>query len=266
MVWSIAIPVFFFGLVLGSFATALGWRIPRGVSVIHQSQDKKDGAARSACPHCGATLGVRDLIPLFSWLSTRGRCRHCGELIGWSYPLVELSCGVGAVGLYIAYGITLQSLLMILLLPCLAAMFVIDLRYMILPDMLMLAGTFLGAANVSYLVVLSDYQWLAAAHYISAAVFYAVFAFVLAFLMSKILKRDAMGMGDVKFFFVVGLFLGFPYFSIFLILSGVFGVLFGVVWQKVSGRQSFPFGPALILSLYACLVLQGLGIVPLVGL
>ena len=59
------------GLVFGSFASAMIYRIPRGQSV----WGTKD---RSACPHCGQELKTRDLIPLFSWLMAKGRCRHCG--------------------------------------------------------------------------------------------------------------------------------------------------------------------------------------------
>ena len=72
------------GLAMGSAVTALAHRVPRGVSWAQ---------GRSACPMCGHPLGVLDLIPLLSFVASRGRCRHCGARIAWRYPLTELACG-----------------------------------------------------------------------------------------------------------------------------------------------------------------------------
>ncbi|MCB1538670.1 MAG: prepilin peptidase [Alphaproteobacteria bacterium] len=78
--------VFFcLGLCLGSFATALVYRLPRGLNWTTE---------RSRCPSCGHALGVPDLVPVFSWLFLRGRCRHCGTRIPARYPLIELGFGV----------------------------------------------------------------------------------------------------------------------------------------------------------------------------
>ena len=83
---------FTLGAVLGSFTTMLAYRLPRGLSII---------APRSHCPACRTTLGRRDLVPLLSWLSSRGRCRHCGGKIGNRYFWIEfassLSGGVACV-------------------------------------------------------------------------------------------------------------------------------------------------------------------------
>lgn len=69
-----------FGSVIGSFTTMLVYRLPRGLSVI---------APRSHCPTCKTTLGVRDLVPLLSWLLAKGKCRHCQAPIGSRYLLIE---------------------------------------------------------------------------------------------------------------------------------------------------------------------------------
>ncbi len=266
MIWPLAFSVFLYGLVAGSFATALAWRVPQGMSVVSQTDSNHKTAARSICPHCKHKLGFFDLIPLLSWLCSKGSCRHCSKKISIIYPLMELVTGLAAVGVFLSWGLSLQMVVIVMMLPFLMAMIVIDFKYMLLPDKLTLACAVLGLAHVVLMFCAQDYDMRILTHYISAGVFYAAFAFALAFLMSKILKKDAMGMGDVKFYLVAGLFLGFSYFSAFLIFSGVFGVLSALIWRKVSGKEAFPFGPALILSLYGCLVLQGLGIVPFVGL
>jgi prepilin signal peptidase PulO-like enzyme (type II secretory pathway) len=81
-----------FGGVLGSFAGVLAYRLPRGLSIV---------APRSHCLSCNATLGIPDLVPIFSWLVLRGRCRHCGEKIGAASFLIEaavsLACAAATV-------------------------------------------------------------------------------------------------------------------------------------------------------------------------
>jgi leader peptidase (prepilin peptidase)/N-methyltransferase len=69
------------GAALGSFTTMLAYRLPRRLSIVHPP---------STCPSCCARLGVRDLLPIFSWLLSGGRCRHCSAPIGARYLVIEL--------------------------------------------------------------------------------------------------------------------------------------------------------------------------------
>lgn len=69
-----------FGLILGSFTTMLSYRLPRKLSIIKP---------RSRCPSCQTILGIPDLVPVFSWLMMKGRCRHCHAPIGGRYVLIE---------------------------------------------------------------------------------------------------------------------------------------------------------------------------------
>src|SRR5690606_8342699 len=92
-----------------------------------------------------------------------------------------------------------------------------------------------------------------------------VFAFVIWItgkLMTTILKKEALGFGDVKFFGMAGLWLGLSWLPIFMILSGLSGIIWGTGWRVVTRDPVFPFGPALILSFYSCLLLQGTGFSP----
>lgn len=61
------------GAVLGSFLNCARWRLPRKISLRHPP---------SMCPSCQTRLGIPDLVPIFSYLALRGRCRHCGVTIG----------------------------------------------------------------------------------------------------------------------------------------------------------------------------------------
>jgi prepilin signal peptidase PulO-like enzyme (type II secretory pathway) len=70
------------GMVLGSFATMLAYRVPRKLSIV---------APRSHCPSCKQTLQPRDLVPLFSYLFNKGQCRMCGVKIPPRYLIIELT-------------------------------------------------------------------------------------------------------------------------------------------------------------------------------
>lgn len=80
-IWFRALVGFIVGMALGSFGTMLWYRVPRQLSIISPG---------SHCPQCKTPLRAADLVPLFSWLWTRGKCRHCGMPIGSQYLIIEL--------------------------------------------------------------------------------------------------------------------------------------------------------------------------------
>src|SRR5687768_15573196 len=88
------------GLIFGSFATALAYRLPRGESI---------STGRSKCPNCGHTIGVAENIPVFSWLFLRGRCKHCGNEISARYPLTELVTSLLFVGAAFEFGLSVEA-------------------------------------------------------------------------------------------------------------------------------------------------------------
>lgn len=239
------IPVLFLGLALGSFASAVSWRVPRELSWFAA----RGKAAHSACPSCGHRLGWADLVPLFSWLMLRGRCRYCRAAIGWRYPLIELATAAGCVAVYAVYGFSLSGVILMAALPFFVALIAIDFEHMILPDQINLVLAGLGAGFV--LTRAPEMIWQS----IAAAFVYAALAFALGWVMQKLLKKEALGLGDVKFFAVAGLWLGLAPFPLYLILSGLFGVGIGVIFRIWKGDALFPFGPALVLALLACLLI-----------
>jgi prepilin signal peptidase PulO-like enzyme (type II secretory pathway) len=252
--------VCFLGLVLGSFSSALAWRIPRGDNWTR---------ARSACPQCGMVLGVRDLIPLLSWLFLRGRCRGCKKPIGAVYPLVELAALAACLGVYAVWGWSAASLVIMFTLPFLIALTVIDLRLMILPDQLVLLT---GVMALIFMMRENAAAGRGTAELLTtmagagtAAFLYAALSFFLARVTALLLRRETLGMGDVKFFAVAGLWLGVSYLPFFLICAGVIGFFFGIFYKIMARQQLFPFGPALIVSLYLSILLKGLGIIPLLS-
>lgn len=238
------------GLLLGSFSTALAYRVPRGIGW--------SCGERSACPSCKKVLGVRDLVPLFSWLAFRGKCRQCGVKISALYPLTELSVMASCLGAYIFNGFTPEAFFIIAAMPFLAALLVVDLEEMILPNPLVLAVALIGGLRLLYHAFMAGwpvgFDHILLPHLLGALL-YAGLAWGLGWLVTKILRRNSLGFGDVKFFAAAGLWLGIANLGVFCILSGLFGVALALIWRAVTGKQHFPFGPALIASLYLLLLL-----------
>lgn len=242
--------VFVIGLLLGSFSTALSYRVPRKMSW---------GAVRSACPSCKTRLGVLQLIPVLSWAFSKGKCSFCKSPISAFYPLSEIVCGLLCLGVYFVYGLNIEGLIVIAAIPFLVSLFLIDIRHMILPNQLVFILLVIGIARLIYYStqdVFGGIEDMAIPYLLGAAVFSFV-SWCIGFVMTRILKKDALGMGDVKFFMVSGIWLGLDALGLFMILSGGIGVAFSVVWRVVTGSQKFPFGPALILSFYILLLFQG---------
>ncbi len=229
---------FIFGLIFGSFATMASYRIPRGEDLIYK---------KSRCPSCEHDLGFLDLFPVFSWVFSGGKCRHCKLKVSCRYPLTELVMGVLFVLIYMQSGLTLEALSLFGTVVCLVIMVVTDLEQRIIPDLIQIALVPLG--------ILYLYSQNAEIHqYFTGPILGLTVAAALrqGFYLWK--KREGLGMGDVKFFAVAGLFLGIDAFAPFMLYSGIIGVLFSIIWKMLGKGEEFPFGPALAISMLACLL------------
>jgi len=255
--------IFCLGLVLGSFATALTYRIPRNIPWAFKAKQNKEGKSfRSCCTSCQTTLKPRDLIPFFSWAFARGKCRYCGVPIGITYPFVELGVCVFLLFSFFVFGPSIEFLVIFITLPFLAALTAIDIQKMILPNQLVLTISIIGFI----------YQCLRLAwgnitgtgfllEYILGALIYGGSVWLVGAIMSKILKRNALGFGDVKLFSAIGLWLGTSQIGLFFFLSGVCGIALSVLWEMFARKHTktgvFPFGPAIILSFFLLFHLDG---------
>lgn len=246
----------FLGLCLGSFATALAWRLPRGVSMTAK--------ARSSCTVCGHDLSALDLVPLFSWVFLRGRCRHCRAPVSWRYPLIELATLVLCAAFHYRFGFSLETLCAFAMAPALVAMVDIDFRYKILPDVL---NATVFAAGLLAIALSAVHAFDAPAHVLAmmgqatlGVIIYGGGSWALRWLFMVWKKREALGLGDVKFFAASGVWLGSSIDALagYLLLSGVCGVLAALVWRRATGEVEFPFGPALIGAFLAVLLWRGL--------
>lgn len=226
------------GLTFGSFVTCVSHRLPLGEDIVKKP---------SYCPSCDTVLTFRDLWPFFSWLASRGKCNHCKAPVSVRYPLTELATAILFLLAYMQFGLTLQTTVICLMSVALMVMIVVDIEHFIIPDSVHGALVPLGLWY-HYLIGSSGDELV-----ISTAIM-ASFALFLHYGYSAMRGRVMLGFGDVKFFTVAGLWLGLWPLVPFLFLSGVFGVLLGLIWRKLGHGEVFPFGPALALSLYVCVV------------
>lgn len=228
---------FLFGLCIGSFLNVVIYRLPRRESFM---------LGRSRCPACGHNLAWYDLIPLFSFLILRGKCRYCRAFISLRYPLIELLTGTVFILLYLRLGMTVTLVKYAFFSAFLIVVGMIDLEHYIIPDRLVVAGL----AGGILLDVLSKDVGIR-----SAVLGAAVAAGFL--LLVALLSRGGMGGGDIKLASVTGLFLGWPSgpLGIFLgsCLAGITGV-FLLVLRLKRGKDPIPFGPFIALGSFLSLL------------
>lgn len=229
----IALPIFFAGAVLGSFATALAHRIPRRENWVSD---------RSRCPSCGETVGAIDNIPIVSYLLLRGRCRSCGERISARYPLAEIGLGALWAGTYLVLGTDDAAQLALGLVLCflLVVITLTDLELRVIPNVVVGAGALVAVA----VLAATDPSRLAN-HALAAAIAGGVlFLVVLAY-------PRGMGMGDVKLVAMMGLYLGRA-IAPALLIGFAAGALVGAAMIAKRGAQArkeaIPFGPFLALG------------------
>jgi leader peptidase (prepilin peptidase) / N-methyltransferase len=136
---------FVLGALVGSFTNVLIYRLPRKENIAFPP---------SHCPHCDHRLGVLDLVPIFSWLALRGKCRYCGKPIKSRYPIVELVTAVFYTAIAYFFNPLDQPLLTVgywFLFTILLAGSAIDLETFELPDELTIPAIGVGLAIAAFL-------------------------------------------------------------------------------------------------------------------
>jgi leader peptidase (prepilin peptidase)/N-methyltransferase len=183
---------------------------------------------------------VIDLIPIFSWLLLRGRCRHCGARIPARYFLSELFCAAITVACLFRFDLTVLCLRNWAFLCCLFLLSLVDLDVSEIPDGCHIAAVVIWLAALPFLWS----GWTDALLHVAAGVAFGAGLLLVSLVMDRILKKESLGGGDVKLIAVIGLYLGFLPTLFALILSCFLGLGQAVASGRGRGK-AFPFGPAL---------------------
>lgn len=234
------------GAVMGSFLDCAAWRIAHKESLL---------TGRSHCGSCGHSLSLRDLIPVFSYIFHRGRCRYCGGKIPAECLAAELCGLLMFLGLGWRYGLG-PELAMWLVMGCLCLLIaLIDWNIGLIPDRLLL----LTAANrLIFLFVLNQPFGKTLLSMVIGACSVSVPLLLLVLLADKLLGRETMGGGDIKLIFVLGLYMDWMQMCLVLIAACVLGILTGLLMKTPARHnkeeRTLPFGPPLIGAWYLVLL------------
>jgi prepilin signal peptidase PulO-like enzyme (type II secretory pathway) len=234
--------VIIFALIFGSFASLISYRLANKQPIVF---------TRSKCVNCGVALKVQNLIPLFSWLWQRGKCSNCKVKISPRYPMIELSFVIAFLVIFFALHqqINGKMLFYFLVAGIFIVMSVIDLEQYFIPDSLQI---FLAILIVIFVSLDGGSSKLITG--VESAFLYLGFGLALFAFFYFTAGIPAIGIDDLKFFFVIGFLLGINNFLAFMMLSGIFGLLFGAAWQKIKKDETFPFAPAICLSAFVCML------------
>jgi len=209
--------VFLFGIVIGSFLNVVIYRVPKGENIV---------VVNSHCMNCGYQLSWYDLVPIFSWLALRGKCRVCGDKISVQYPLIEALNGVLYLVVFHRYGVSIESLLYCLLFSALLALSVIDFRTYEIPVGFNYFILALGLIRVAT-------DWKNWAAYVIG--FLAVSACL--YLLYIVSDGRAIGGGDVKLMATCGLLIGWKLIILAFLLGCILGSVIHVIRMRVTNES-----------------------------
>lgn len=234
------------GASIGSFLSVVVHRIPAGLSIVHP---------RSRCPVCGHQLQWYENIPVIGWLRLRGRCSACHTPIPIRYPLLEASCGLAFLLIFITYSFSWQTVSLWAFFSWLLALSLIDLDTMTLPNPLTQSGL---VAGLGFQLVLGWSTTASVSGTILQLMVGVLGAVVGLWLLDLIaiagtvaLGRTAMGGGDAKLAALMGAWLGWKLLLLAGFLAcaiGAFGGGLAMATGLLGRRQAFPFGPFLALG------------------
>ena len=226
------------GLVVGSFLNVCIDRLPQNKSIAYPP---------SHCEACQHKLSAKDLIPVFSYLRLRGRCRYCQVSIPRKLLWVELAAAVIFALLYWHYRLSPELGVMAFYACLFIVIFVIDLEHSLILNKVVYPTMVVA-------LLLSLYPWPWFSESIGMRVAYAALGGAIGFvvfLLIALVSRGGMGWGDVKLAALIGLATGFPLVFVAIIMAAILGGIVAVVLlvtRRRGRREMIPFGPFLAVA------------------
>lgn len=230
---------------LGSFISCMVYREQIGKSAFR---------GRSQCDSCGHVLSWTELIPIFSYIFLKGKCRHCGERISSSGFFSELILAAAFLLLYLRFGISPLSLRYAAMTAVLLYASSIDINSYRIPNKSIITGLIIWLITLPFTAGKGgEYSGIIEAIFTgiigAAAISGSMLLLSLAF--DRLSGKESMGGGDLKLLFLTGLYLGLEVGLFSLILSCIFGLLTGALMKK----NRIPFGPAISLAFFVSMLI-----------
>ena len=230
----ILIFIFVIGTLLGSFYNVVGYRLPKGQSIVFPP---------SHCPNCNHRLGASELIPIISFIFLKGKCKHCRQKISAFYPVFEFLTGLLFVISYIIFGPTKEFLLAITFVSLLIIIVVSDYEFMIIEDSVLIFFSILLFAEIWWVNGLTKALY---------SLLNGILAFFTMWALKKfgdfLFKKESMGGGDIKLLFIFGMVLSYPIAILSIFLGSLIGLPISLIIMAKKKAHIIPFGPFLALG------------------
>jgi prepilin signal peptidase PulO-like enzyme (type II secretory pathway) len=242
MVIELSIFMFVIGTILGSFYNVVGYRLPKGESIV---------SPPSHCPKCGKRLTPIELIPILSYIIQKGKCRHCNSHISLFYPIFEALTGLLFVLAYLSYGLTPQLIIVLTFISVMIIIVVSDYNYLIISDEVLI--TF---AIILFLEILLINGLKPALLSLLNGLGASVTMYLLKKLGDFLFKKESMGGGDIKLLFIFGMVLTYPIAILSIFVGSVIGLPISLVIAHKNKNDIIPFGPFLAAGATILLLMQ----------
>ncbi len=228
--------IFLFGSIIGSFLNVCIFRIQKEESIVFPT---------SHCGSCNTKLKGKDLVPIVSFFTLKGKCRYCNEKVSIQYPLVEVATGILFVIVYLKFGLSIDFLKFVTLTSVLLVIGIIDYKTQYVYSSVIITGIAFGI--IFLIITLITGEKLNLTNII-------IGAFIPSLILAIIvLTTNGMGWGDVEIIFMIGIFLGLKLnllnLFISIILGGVYAIYL-IVFKKRNGKEAIAFGPYIVAATF----------------
>ncbi len=236
------------GALWGSFANVCIYRLPLEKGVV---------SGRSFCPNCNNLITWKDNIPVISFLLLNGKCRKCKKKISSQYLLVETISILFFLIIYFLYGISVTTLLLLILSLNFLIIFFIDFKHYIIPNVLTFSMMFLGFVK-SFVPDLHP-MFPNYLNSLIGGIFGYGIIWSIIFFYKQVRKKEGMGLGDAKLLSAIGFWFGWFSIPFVIFLSSIIALL-SVAPSLINKSRKFssqiPFGPYIIVATLIYLIFE----------
>lgn len=244
-----AIFIFILGLYFGSFFTKIGYRLPNSKSLI---------GSKSKCTNCNHELGILETMPLLSYVFLKGKCKHCGEKISIIYPFFELLTAILFVMCYFIfkdeYPQMLNIIFAILFISSLIIIMICDIKYMIIPNEILLFFGIILVILKMYIIYELDNNltFIDMGYELLFIIFDGIKMFIIMYIIrligNLIFKTDSMGGGDIKMMSYVALIIGWKMSIVVIFLGSFLALPLSIINMYRKKEHMLAFGPYLAVA------------------
>ena len=233
------------------------WGSFANVCIVRLPEDKDVVSGRSNCPKCKKQINWHDNIPIISYFILNGKCRKCKKPISFQYVVVELLSIISFVTIYLIYGFSFTTLLLIILSLGFIIIFFIDLKHFIIPDVITFPLMALGFIKsfIPNLDPIFPYYVLS----LIGGIFGYGIIWGIIFFYKQVKKKEGMGLGDAKLLAVIGFWFGLDAVPFIIFLSSTIALISvapDLIKKSKKMSTQIPFGPYIIAANLIFLLLE----------